>query len=279
MKTCSHCDTSKIFEDFYIDTSKKDGYSSYCRECCKEKANRRHKESNERRKNDEEYNRIITEQIKQYFEENKERIRERKKQWRLENLERVREKNRKWEKDNRERSKPRRQKWCEENKERMEKVTKIWFEKNREKLKNYQKQYKEDNPQKIINALTKRKIKIELFKEITKQEWLDLMNKYEWKCFYCDKTFTVKTRTLDHIIPLSKGGRHHISNLIPCCRSCNRFKNARIYPIWDGIKKLSEEKQKHLYDRLIKELSDCNINIEVNSLDQLLEALNHTLRS
>ena len=29
---------------------------------------------------------------------------------------------------------------------------------------------------------------------------------------------------MDHITPLSKGGDHTASNIVPCCRSCNAKK-------------------------------------------------------
>lgn len=43
-------------------------------------------------------------------------------------------------------------------------------------------------------------------------------------CAYCDAEITRKTITIDHIIPLSKGGKHEIGNIAPCCRRCNSSK-------------------------------------------------------
>lgn len=42
-------------------------------------------------------------------------------------------------------------------------------------------------------------------------------------CVYCNKHFN--RLTIDHFIPLSKGGEHRVANLIVCCQSCNSSKN------------------------------------------------------
>jgi 5-methylcytosine-specific restriction endonuclease McrA len=45
-----------------------------------------------------------------------------------------------------------------------------------------------------------------------------------WSCVYCNaylKDEVASRRTLDHIIPRSKGGSNHESNLVTCCITCN----------------------------------------------------------
>lgn len=46
-------------------------------------------------------------------------------------------------------------------------------------------------------------------------------------CHYCGAKLTKTTRTIDHVVPLSKGGAHTISNIVPACRGCNSKKNDR----------------------------------------------------
>lgn len=43
-------------------------------------------------------------------------------------------------------------------------------------------------------------------------------------CAYCNKVTDPNNRTLDHIVPLSKGGLHDISNAVMACHSCNSRK-------------------------------------------------------
>ncbi|WP_288074801.1 HNH endonuclease [Pseudomonas sp.] len=46
-------------------------------------------------------------------------------------------------------------------------------------------------------------------------------------CQYCGYPVTEKTRTLDHLIPRSGGGRHGVANLITACVSCNSSKGTK----------------------------------------------------
>lgn len=47
-------------------------------------------------------------------------------------------------------------------------------------------------------------------------------------CFYCPELAT----TVDHVIPLVRGGTNYEGNLVPCCRRCNSSKAARTVAEW-----------------------------------------------
>lgn len=57
--------------------------------------------------------------------------------------------------------------------------------------------------------------------KFTAQEWIALCEAYGNKCIACGE---VRPLTVDHIKPLSKGGRNDISNIQPLCHSCNSKK-------------------------------------------------------
>jgi 5-methylcytosine-specific restriction endonuclease McrA len=44
------------------------------------------------------------------------------------------------------------------------------------------------------------------------------------RCVYCARPLDLSVATLDHVIPLAKGGTHHPGNLVAACTSCNRLK-------------------------------------------------------
>lgn len=47
-----------------------------------------------------------------------------------------------------------------------------------------------------------------------------------WWCHYCR---TTQALTVDHVVPVSKGGRDVVSNLVPACRTCNSQKRGKDY--------------------------------------------------
>lgn len=51
---------------------------------------------------------------------------------------------------------------------------------------------------------------------------------YGSQCQYCKK----EADTIDHVIPLARGGSNDISNLVPACRSCNSSKQAKLISEW-----------------------------------------------
>jgi 5-methylcytosine-specific restriction enzyme A len=43
-------------------------------------------------------------------------------------------------------------------------------------------------------------------------------------CYYCDKEVGRINLTMDHIVPLSRGGKSKKGNIVPACKECNNRK-------------------------------------------------------
>lgn len=52
-------------------------------------------------------------------------------------------------------------------------------------------------------------------------------------CHYCRGNFPPKELTMDHEIPLSRGGRSEKFNLVPCCKACNTQKQRLLPAEWN----------------------------------------------
>lgn len=46
----------------------------------------------------------------------------------------------------------------------------------------------------------------------------------EGKCHYCGGEFAPVELTMDHVVPVARGGESTRGNVVPCCRECNRRK-------------------------------------------------------
>ena len=62
------------------------------------------------------------------------------------------------------------------------------------------------------------------------QWWKNLRGK--GKCYYCHQSFPAKTLTMDHLIPISRGGKSTKSNIVPSCKSCNNKKKYLLPVEW-----------------------------------------------
>jgi len=67
----------------------------------------------------------------------------------------------------------------------------------------------------------------------------ELRNSQWWKrkrsqgiCYYCNKSFPPKMLTMDHIVPIARGGKSVKSNVIPCCKACNSKKKQMLPLEW-----------------------------------------------
>ena len=52
------------------------------------------------------------------------------------------------------------------------------------------------------------------------------------QCYYCKKRFPPKTLTMDHIVPVSRGGKSVRKNVVPCCKECNTKKKYLLPDEW-----------------------------------------------
>ena len=51
-------------------------------------------------------------------------------------------------------------------------------------------------------------------------------------CHYCGAPTPPHELTMDHIVPLVKGGRSTKGNVVPCCKTCNNNKKSLLPMEW-----------------------------------------------
>ena len=51
-------------------------------------------------------------------------------------------------------------------------------------------------------------------------------------CHYCGRRFPARELTMDHVVPLVRGGKSVKSNVVPSCRECNAAKRYLLPVEW-----------------------------------------------
>lgn len=162
-----------------------------------------------------------------YREKNKEKIRQKKLAWYADNRDSQLQKAKAWRLDNKELKAARDKKWQQENKDKVNAKSKAWRTRNPSKAAEVSKNYRTANPEAGRLKASRRRAKkaangIFVIKQSEAQKMLAK------PCFYCGG----RSEHLDHVIPITKGGRHAIGNLVQSCQACNLSKNAKTIMEW-----------------------------------------------
>lgn len=53
------------------------------------------------------------------------------------------------------------------------------------------------------------------------------------ECHYCGQPVPARDLTMDHIVPVSRGGKSTKGNVVPCCKECNNKKKQLLPMEWE----------------------------------------------
>lgn len=70
------------------------------------------------------------------------------------------------------------------------------------------------------------------------QWWLDKLN--QGLCHYCGQKFGASELTMDHVVPVARGGTSSPGNIVPACKACNSSKKLTT-PVEELLKKIKTE--------------------------------------
>ena len=131
-------------------------------------------------------------------------------------------------------------KYYEIHKEEQRAVHRKWLEAHEEEQKAYRAAHEEmaacghkwqqANPEKVAVHWQKRKArKLGAGGSFTAEEFQALCEKAGNRCLCCGSSGPL---TIDHIVPLSRGGSNNIENIQPLCQSCNSSKGTKTINYW-----------------------------------------------
>ncbi len=215
-KRCKKCGEEKALSEFHKDRQKKDGTRNHCKVCVKA-WNAKYREEN-------------PEYMAKYRAENKDSIRATRAKYRAENKDRL---------------KAYSAKYYAENIDSIKSDKARYYAENREACLAYSANYKKANPEKNRASEQRRRARKANAKgTFTADDWKARLAYHGYKCIYCgiEKADTKeKYLTMEHLIPLSRGGTNYPSNLAPSCKSCNCKKHTKTH--FEFIEYLNDQKE------------------------------------
>lgn len=69
-------------------------------------------------------------------------------------------------------------------------------------------------------------------RELRQSQWWK-RKRSEGVCYFCNKKFSPKELTMDHIVPLIRWGKSTKGNVVPSCKECNNKKKHMLPLEWE----------------------------------------------
>lgn len=210
-KVCSICGEEKPVDQFALEKRLKSGRRADCKTCCVTR-------NRERRQHDPEFQSYNY----RYEQERRKRDPEYNKKW----LEYKRKKNVEYRSKNPDKAKERAKKEAQRRSSDPALRKKYTdYERNRRHERQKSDPAFHDHLMDLAKrGYHKRRARIaQTGGSYTRSEWRKLCEFYDHRCLCCGMKF--QRLTVDHVLPLSKGGTNNIQNIQPLCRSCNSRKH------------------------------------------------------
>jgi 5-methylcytosine-specific restriction endonuclease McrA len=148
-----------------------------------------------------------------YRQAHKEKIKQAARLWRGKKTEQTRQKEKDWRIDHRDDvNANNRKSYAKQGREIHNIQQRVWRKANPEKAHAYV----------ASRRATKKRAPLN---DLDAAQWTAITTHYGHRCVYCGRKMARLTQ--DHLTPLSQGGSHTASNVVPACQSCNSKKGTR----------------------------------------------------
>jgi len=169
-----------------------------------------------------------------YREQHRESIRAGKNKWAKENAESIAEKHHSYYIENKERLQARMKRRRELDPEKIRKEKQTEYRRHRGQYLANVRRWQSENKEKVREYKRRSKLLRRAVQAIALSiQSLESMYRAQYgRCYYCgiemnNITNDPKMRTLEHIIPIARGGKHHLGNVAWVCLHCNTSKGAK----------------------------------------------------
>lgn len=205
-KTCTSCKQTKALVEFHNSKSGRLGKKAKCKPCNNAAAST-------------------------YQRQNKEKTYNRIHQWRKDNPDKVAVYSRKARIKRKDVDREYRKVYYQNNIDKKRIYSRKYAEEFPEKLRAKGRRWRKANPDKLRRYSSERRSRKNLASiyKITDKEVARIMSA---DCMYCGS----RGGTIDHVIPLIRGGLHGVGNLVSACERCNKSKADKFITEWKKVR-------------------------------------------
>jgi len=235
-KICSKCHFNLPLTEFRKQPECRDGHRPECRDCMKKYRRAYYLQHQER----------LRSYSSDYYKNNRGQVAEASKIRRSKNKHRITAYFQRWYAANGDKFRERQRAYHHTNRETIIRKRKIYQRENRKRLSETSKRYAQAHPEKIKLYKDKNRAKRKAAKgTCTTAQWLAKCEYHGWRCYLCGSQLDHKSLTIEHRIPLTKGGTEWPANLAPACLPCNLSKNNKTEREYrDHVKLISASKRR-----------------------------------
>lgn len=214
-KRCSRCGVHKPVDEFYRNSSARDGLHLYCKACVQKKNKDKYWADPEGEKA----------KAKRWREENPEKEKARSKAYRDANKEVIRQKDRAYYEANKARVLAQCKEYRESHKEQTRRTGRLYREANPERIRSLKKeQQRRADPERLRSRVRNRRARLRAAEgKHTAEDVHRIYEQQDGKCYWCGVVLGAGAH-VDHLTPVSRGGSNWPSNLAITCRLCNQRK-------------------------------------------------------
>lgn len=103
-----------------------------------------------------------------------------------------------------------------------------YYEDNKDALREARKAWRLANPERCADYAHRHRAG-EMSGSVSVRDWRRLVGRFGGCCAYCGGGGPLER---DHVVPICRGGKNTIGNLLPACRSCNAKKHMKLLVEW-----------------------------------------------
>lgn len=236
IKVCSKCKRILVanISNFKKNKGGKYGLFSVCKKCEKKYREDNKKKIHECQKRYYDDNKEkLKDYRKRYYKKNKEKEDERNKQYYKKNKKDILEYHEQYYTENKDEILEYHKQYYTENKNKILEKNKLYRDEHKDELKEKKKKYNKENPHIRFNNSQKRRHKLKnQGNGISKEQWLEMMEFFDWKCAYSGESLDMENRSIDHIISLNNEGLNEPWNCIPMYMPHNSSKHNKDMVSW-----------------------------------------------